>query len=358
MARRVLAAAAMLVLLPAVTAEANTRQCRQLEAQLASLPAGGGGSSAQARRYDAAIQRQQEQMRKAREQAQRAGCGRAMAGRAIAFCGSLTATLSRMETNLSQLQRERARLGGGGDNRRERARLLAAIDANGCRAPRREETARARSRTDSGAPAQAIRTPPVAARNLTGNYRTLCVRSCDGYYFPISWSVSQSAFERDQNVCQAMCPGTAVELHFHHSTAQESEEMVSAVTGRPYTEMPNAFRYRQPGAPASPGCGCGAAAASERGFTVIGGDYRDRDGGETGTQERTAAIIAPSLRTSPAEDAPSARDDAETAVRADPPARRLDDDDEERAVRVVGPTFLPDPEGAIDLQAPVRSRVR
>ena len=368
LARRALAAAVLFVLLPTIAAEASTRLCRQLEAQLAALPSGGaGGSSTQAKRYDAAIRRQQEQMRKAREQGQQAACGRAMFGRSVAFCGSLAATMQRMEKNLDELQRQRARMGGGSNNRRERARVMAAIDANGCRARNRDplpgvETAAIPKRTVA-ATQGTIRIDPQ--RNLAGNFRTMCVRTCDGYYFPVSWSVSQAAFERDQNVCQAMCPGTQVELHVHRVTGEESEDMVSVATGLPYRDMPTAFRYRQPNAAVPQGCGCEASAMAERGFTVIGGDH----GNGIVVQQKedrgaiTAALPHPSSRPDPAEDPETLASregglDAETLKRLATPARRPAASDGDRAVRVVGPTFLPDPEGAIDLQVQDQPRAR
>ena len=359
MARRALAAAAFL-LLPTVGAEADTRLCRQLEAQLAALPAGNKGSpSGLAKRYDAAIQRQQEQIRKARGQADQAGCGRAIFGGSLGACGSLNATLQRMESNLDELQRQRARLGGG-DSRRERARVLAALDARGCRAPRRDAPPVAEAAAE---PRSSLYT--AAPRNLSGTFRTMCVRTCDGYYFPVSWSVSQGAFERDQNVCQAMCPGTEVELHYHRVNGEESEDMVSVATGLPYRQMSNAFRYRQPNASLPKSCGCEASAMTERGFTIIGGDHGDavvvqqkEDAGAT-----TAALPQPTARPDPAEDPETlaSRDgglDAETLKRMATPARRPPPADGERAVRVVGPTFLPDPEAAIDLQAQDQPRAR
>lgn len=352
-ARRALAAAALLVLSQAGAAEADARLCRQLETQLASLSA----SPAQAKRYDAAIERQQEQMRKARAQARQAGCGLAMFGRSVAFCGELTATMQRMETNLDELQRQRARMGGGGDKRGERTRLVAALDANGCRAQKRETAREAAAERSHllGGPAQ----------DLSGTFRTMCVRTCDGYYFPVSWSVSSAAFERDQNVCQAMCPGTGVELHYHRVQGEESEDMVSVATGLPYRDMPAAFRYRQPNASVPQGCGCDATAMAGRGFTIIGGDHGDgivvqqkEDAGAV-----TAALPQPSARPDPAEDPETLASregglDAETLRKLATPARRPAAGDGGRAVRVVGPTFLPDPEAAIDLQARDQNRAR
>ncbi len=365
----------------AALAQSGARACRQLEAQLASLSGGGGRAApAQARKYDEAIARQRGQIDKARGQARQAGCGFAVTGRAVAFCGEINATLARMEKNLSELQRQRTKLSGGGD-RRERARIAAALDRNGCRAAPRP----ARSAGVVPGPAEPADAAPrrqmttvaragVPARNLSGQFRTMCVRTCDGYYFPVSWSVSQAAFERDGNACQAMCPGTRVELHYHRVSGEDSEDMVSASTGIPYREMDNAFLYRQPGASIPAGCGCGASAQGEPGFQTIGGDYAanapatqpgPEDGDEDGTV--TAAIPLPSVRPDPAEDPEtlSTREgglDAEglKKLAAPPPAAAANPDahPREKHVRVVGPAFLPDQEAAIGLQAQDPARAR
>ena len=68
----IVAAAVLLVSMPAPEAQAATRICRQLEAELASS---GGGGSARAGRFDAAIAEQHEQMAIARAQAVDGGCG-------------------------------------------------------------------------------------------------------------------------------------------------------------------------------------------------------------------------------------------------------------------------------------------
>jgi hypothetical protein len=358
-------AAVVAVSMP-VAAEASTRVCRQLEAQLAGLPTG-GGSSRKPQRYDAAIARQQEQIRKARDQGRQAGCGRFMAGAAVAFCGNLNATLERMERNLGELQRTRQRMGAGGDTRRERARINAALDVNGCRAPQRALPP-AVDAAPRG-PMMIDGRTGLRTGNLSGRFRTLCVRTCDGYFFPVSWSVPQSAFERDQNACAAMCPGTEVELHYHRSSSEEPKDMVSAVTGVAYSEMPNAFRYRQPDAAIAPGCSCTASASPERGFTIIGGDHgsglpQDEAFGDAAQ----APIPVPPGKPDPAEDPEtlSSREgglDAAALKRLATPPRRqqpqpTNGNDEDRSVRVVGPRFLPDPEEAIDLRVPVPARDR
>lgn len=81
------------------------------------------------------------------------------------------------------------------------------------------------------------------AISLSGNYRTMCVRMCDGYYFPISASVSRRAFHRDAGICRASC-GNEAQLFFHPSSSGDAATMVD-LTGRAYAKLPNAFRYRK-----------------------------------------------------------------------------------------------------------------
>jgi hypothetical protein len=91
-----------------------------------------------------------------------------------------------------------------------------------------------------------------------GAYRTLCVRTCDGYYFPISFSTLPAKFSADAAMCQQMCPGTEAALYIHRNPGEDTSEMVS-LDGMPYTALPTAFRYRQEYDRA---CTCGAPMAS------------------------------------------------------------------------------------------------
>ena len=85
-------------------------------------------------------------------------------------------------------------------------------------------------------------------------FRTLCVRSCDGYYFPISFSTTREQFAYDQATCEALCPGAPVELYYHDNPASASENMIS-LYGVPYEDHPAAFRYRSE---YDKSCSCGS----------------------------------------------------------------------------------------------------
>lgn len=73
-------------------------------------------------------------------------------------------------------------------------------------------------------------------------FRTLCVRLCDGYYFPISHATTQDRFAKDALTCQSKCGGEA-KLFVHRNPGQTQEQMVD-LQGRPYAQLPTAFLYR------------------------------------------------------------------------------------------------------------------
>ncbi|MEI9412854.1 DUF2865 domain-containing protein [Mesorhizobium salmacidum] len=366
--------------------QAASRVCRQLEADLAAASRGGGGGPALVRKYDAAIERQREQISKARGQANSAGCGFSLFSRNINQCAGLNATIERMNANLDSLQAKRAQLAGGGGSRRDRGRILAALDANDCRddavAPRRalpqeanrEEGANANlfdqlfgggnrqidtldQPDDSGEERDVSRVlnqpgiPDVASSG--GEFHTSCVRTCDGYFFPMSNAASAGDFERDQKNCESACPGTEMQVFYSRGMDDDSASMTSSVTGRPYGELPTAYLYKQPNMSRPPACGCNAA----QNFQIIGGNPPSQ---QQSQPERDAAPTIPASKPDPGADPETLanRDgglDREAIKRlsAKPVASPVSAlPPEQRKVRVVGPSFLPDPSAAIDLQAP------
>jgi hypothetical protein len=68
-----------------------------------------------------------------------------------------------------------------------------------------------------------------------GASQAFCVRTCDGRYFPISSSGNQSRAAS----CNGFCPASETKVVY-------GSNIDSAVTedGKPYSELPNAFRYR------------------------------------------------------------------------------------------------------------------
>jgi hypothetical protein len=71
--------------------------------------------------------------------------------------------------------------------------------------------------------------------DYSGGSQAYCVRSCDGRYFPISASDNQSRAAS----CNSFCPASETSIVY-------GSNIDNAVTesGKPYSELPNAFRYR------------------------------------------------------------------------------------------------------------------
>jgi hypothetical protein len=87
------------------------------------------------------------------------------------------------------------------------------------------------------------RSDKIASRMFS---KAVCVRLCDGYFFPKSEGAS----------CGALCPGAATQVFLQPSGADGIEKAVSLAGGR-YTALPAAFRYRTA---IDRTCGCGVAA--------------------------------------------------------------------------------------------------
>jgi hypothetical protein len=89
----------------------------------------------------------------------------------------------------------------------------------------------------------------------SATYRTLCVRLCDGYYFPVSFSTLPSHFEQDEAVCRSKC-AAPVELYYYQNPGAAVDQSVALRTQEPYTSLKSAFRYRKE---LVNGCSCKAA---------------------------------------------------------------------------------------------------
>ena len=80
--------------------------------------------------------------------------------------------------------------------------------------------------------------PPNDGRQRAGYYgggQAYCVRTCDGRYFPISASDNQSRAAS----CSSFCPASETKVVYGSPIDNAATE-----NGKPYSELPNAFRYR------------------------------------------------------------------------------------------------------------------
>lgn len=76
-----------------------------------------------------------------------------------------------------------------------------------------------------------------------GQVQTMCVRTCDGYYWPLHFPVGKGELGREAALCQATCD-SATKLYTRADPGTEAEEMVDA-DGTSYGSSPTAFAYRK-----------------------------------------------------------------------------------------------------------------
>ena len=72
-------------------------------------------------------------------------------------------------------------------------------------------------------------------------FRTVCVRLCDGAYFPISFATTRDRFKADAAKCKSRC-GSPAKL-FVGPPDGSADDLVD-VRGSLYADLPNAFKYR------------------------------------------------------------------------------------------------------------------
>jgi hypothetical protein len=165
------------------------------------------------------------------------------------------------------------------------------------------------------------------------------VRTCDGFYFPISYSTSPDRFRDDEQACQRMCPAAEVALYTHHNPGEEMAQAVS-LNGRLYTELPTAFQYRRA---LDSTCSCRRPGESWAQTLRSGGPDDTVIPGDVVVTEQNAKQLS-QPRSGP--DGKPLKPELRGTVSAPPTAAPAaqpptEIDPAKRTVRTVGPTFLP-----------------
>jgi hypothetical protein len=282
-------------------------------------------------------------------------------------CGPLNNQIQQVRANLDRYLIEIQRLqGNSGEREGQRRSILMALGQNDCGPQYRQYATSGPGGflenlfgDHSGAPADS---------SLGGTYRTLCVRTCDGFYFPISYATVPSRFAEDERLCQRMCPAAEVMLYTHRYPDEDVSRAVST-SGRTYSELPNAFSYRKQ---YNAACSCRAPGQSWAEALRQGEDHTLERGDIVVTEERARQLSQPRLdaqgkpvnidpnpgRTAPRPRNPNANVNANPAANAGvsaaplPPAnaatpaaaipeQKTGSDPSNRKVRSVGPTFYP-----------------
>ena len=132
-------------------------------------------------------------------------------------------------------------------------------------------------------------------------YRTLCVRLCDGFYFPISFATGGAGLSRDADACSASC-GAEARLFYYPNAGGSIEAMVD-LAGFGYAALPNAFKYRKT---LVEGCQCRPQPWSEtelqrhRGYAQRRPDTRPAERGGTERPSAQVRAVAPTSGRPPA----------------------------------------------------------
>jgi hypothetical protein len=344
---------ALLALPAAAMAQSGNPVCTRLESQLAAIDRAGAdpGRADQARRIEDSLTKQQADLDRVQAQFQRLGCQPpslfSIFVQQPPQCGGLSAQIQQMRGNIDRSQYDLQRTRHGGEDDLQRQGVINALAQNNCGAQYQRAAAAAMPQqrgffeTLFGGPNTTI--PPPSPGDYpqvgAGGYRTLCVRTCDGYYFPISSSTSSTRFAEDEQTCQRQCPASEVALYSHRA----SEDVGQAISnsGKLYKEMPNAFRYRREFIAACscrlPGQSWADALGQVKDSTVERGDI-------VVTEEKAKAMSQPAPAKPTAAPAPARTDTRRAAPPAIEPADTgavPDADQAKRNVRAVGPTFIP-----------------
>lgn len=389
--QRTFAQTALFFALLAVTGAASTlpasadeRLCGELRAELASVSAVGG--SHEYRKFTRAVKAQRDQITIARRQALHVRCGlHAEANRPE--CAPIDAKIEKMERNLASLESRLAELTEQESRRPDRSRILAALDANHCgdpslmveeapRPPLDEEPARFEPRDLGGSveimmPAdKPLRSPSIVE---TGNGA------------PDGEDAAAQRPVRNFSIIAGNPPDdeTRADPPTENSPV-DTEGSVELPVGPPVSAgeaiMPNS-----PDAPSPP-----AAAVEDLAEDVTDIPARPEPGladlplrnemsahapprGDETIAPNSGDALSPSIvmpgrsvantmegegRTGPGPEGAQAV--SQEKLQPGPPSmpEAVPHDPGQRKVRVVGPTFLPAPEAAIDLRAPVRKQAR
>src|SRR5215203_2296573 len=256
---------------------------------------------------------------------------------------------SRQQGELDRVSAQANRMGREG----QRRGILVALGQNDCGPQYRQFATRSGPAGffDSlfgGSGPGTIVNPNVPEAPQGNTFRTVCVRTCDGFFFPISYSTVPSKFADDEKVCQAMCPASEVALYSHRNPGQDVSQAVST-TGRAYSELPNAFAYRKA---LNSSCSCKPSGQTwadalkqlddktiERGDIIVNEERArqlsqpqvDAQGKPIRANARPNTPAAKSTATAPASN-------AATASAASSPEEKPDEGTK-RPVRSVGPAF-------------------
>jgi hypothetical protein len=331
---------------PGANQAASNPVCYRLQQQLASVDQGAADPARadQIKRADEAIAKKQADLDRALSQAHKAGCAGegffALFSALSPQCGPITSSIQQMRGDLDRMTSDAQQLKTGGDAQDgQRRALIGALAQNNC-------GAQYASAAQQSGPANFFDAlfgngtivNPSGDGAPSGTYHTVCVRTCDGFYFPISYSTNATRFADDDKACQRLCPASEATLYSFRNPGEGMDQAVSN-TGQLYTALPNAYRYRKE---VVSGCSCRRAGQSWADALKGADDSSTLESGDIVVTDQNAKQL------SQAPQAPQARGKAgaPAAVMSQPSApsaaaaSNAPTDPSKRVIRTVGPPFL------------------
>lgn len=312
---------------------ATAASCSSLRGDLAKLNSG-KAVSPEVAKWQSASRKQKKAIAAAERDARFFQCAKQDG---TPKCKGLNAKIRKMQSNQRAIDKQLKRAERKSPNTSARKRSLqAALAKQNCDAPKRQRTASrndengSESRgTDTGRPnffqrlfgtsnglevanagsgmSEMTSSERVTVRNSRrrtglpagGTFRTLCVRTCDGYFFPVSFSTSRNQLPYDAARCNEMCPAAQTELYVHRNPGERAADMTS-LGGMPYADLPNAYRFKTEYVQ---GCSCRGPAteqASGRMRLLTASDSESEGGGSSRVKIAayivgSRAVIRPSM---------------------------------------------------------------
>lgn len=337
--------------------------CIRLEGQLVAIDRGAGtgdpAKDEQIRRYQDAQGKQQAELDRVTQQAKRMGCESSgffsLFNGQSAQCGPVNNQIQQMRANLEQITTslERLRSGGigGADRENQRRSVLAALAQNNCGPQYAAAAARGPGNfldnLFGGNNSNPIPPPSADLGAPSGTFRTVCVRTCDGAYFPVSFATVQARFQDDEKTCKALCPATEASLFAYRNPGEDINQAVS-LNGQTYSSLPNAFKFRTE---FNPSCACKAAgqtwsdalksvddkAAVEQQGDIIVTEESAKRMQQRAAQPKTQPATTTKKGATPAGPAAAPPPAAPAAAEATSTGAA----EEKKQIRTVGPTFIP-----------------
>ena len=226
--------------------------CFQLEQRLAQESQRGAESRNLMPMVENEIRQQDQQLRSAEQQLERSDCYDyflfSKTLRRTRKCVDLANQAETSRRRIGDLEAQLAQLAGS-SGRSYQDDIVRELARNNCGATYQQQARQRPSENDGdfwndGESGGAGRSLGNYGNLGYATYRTICVRLCDGYYFPVSFSTLPNHFEQDAQVCASKCAAPA-ELYYHQNPGQGVDQAVSAQSNLPYTQLKTAFRYRK-----------------------------------------------------------------------------------------------------------------